>query len=68
MSQESLQTMIMQKFWGVKEVYYGMVQVVNSPNPTRTPRVKVRGSKAGEVKTLYVVFHKVRSYHNARLF
>ena len=36
MSQENLQTMIMQKkkfffFWGggVKEVYYGIVQVVN---------------------------------------
>ena len=30
MSQEDLQTMIMQNFWGVKEVYYGIVQVVNS--------------------------------------
>ena len=29
MSQENLQTMIMQNFWGVKEVYYGIVQVVN---------------------------------------
>ena len=29
MSQEKLQTMIMQKFWGVIEVYYGIVQVVN---------------------------------------
>ena len=29
MSQENLQTIIMQKFWGVKEVYYGIVQVVN---------------------------------------
>ena len=28
-SQENLQTMIMQNFWGVKEVYYGIVQVVN---------------------------------------
>ena len=24
MSQENLQTMIMQNFWGVKEVYYGI--------------------------------------------
>ena len=32
MSQENLQTMIMQNFFGgggVKEVYYGIVQVVN---------------------------------------
>ena len=29
MSQEKLQTMIMRNFWGVKEVYYGIVQVVN---------------------------------------
>ena len=29
MSQENLQTMIMQNFLGVKEVYYGIVQVVN---------------------------------------
>ena len=29
MCQENLQTMIMQNFWGVKEVYYGIVQVVN---------------------------------------
>ena len=28
-SQEKLQTMIMQNFWGVKEVHYGIVQVVN---------------------------------------
>ena len=32
MSQENLQTMIMQNFWGVKEVYYGIVQVVNCNN------------------------------------
>ena len=29
MSQEKLQTMIIQNFWGVKEVYYGIVQVEN---------------------------------------
>ena len=29
MSQENLQTVIMQNFWGVKEVDYGIVQVVN---------------------------------------
>ena len=29
MSQENLQTMIMQNFWEVKEVYYWIVQVVN---------------------------------------
>ena len=29
MSQEKLQTMVMQKFWGVIEVYCGIVQVVN---------------------------------------
>ena len=29
MSQENLQTMIMQTFWGVKEEYYGIVQVMN---------------------------------------
>ena len=29
MSQEKLQTMSMQKFWGVKEVHYGIVQVVS---------------------------------------
>ena len=29
MSQENLQTMIMQNFWGLKEMYYGIVQVVN---------------------------------------
>ena len=29
MSQEKLQTMSMQNFGGVKEVHYGIVQVVN---------------------------------------
>ena len=29
MSQEKLQTMVMQKFWGIIEVYYGIVQVLN---------------------------------------
>ena len=29
MPQENLQTMIMQNFLGVKEVYYGIVQVVS---------------------------------------
>ena len=29
MSQENLQTMITQNFGGLKEVYYGIVQVVN---------------------------------------
>ena len=29
MSQEKLQTMVMQTFWLVIEVYYGIVQVVN---------------------------------------
>ena len=32
MSQEKLQTMSMQNFWGVKEVHYGIVQVVNGNN------------------------------------
>ena len=32
MSQEKLQTMSMQNFWGVKEVHYGIVQVVNQLN------------------------------------
>ena len=31
MSQEKLQTMVMQKFWGLIEVHYGIVQVVNFP-------------------------------------
>ena len=30
MSQEKLQTMVMKKFWGVIEVYFGIVQVVNT--------------------------------------
>ena len=30
MSQEKLQTMSMQNVWGVKEVHYGIVQVVNA--------------------------------------
>ena len=30
MSQEKLQTMRMQNFGGVKEVHYGIVQVVNT--------------------------------------
>ena len=29
MSQEKLQTIVVQKFWGVLKVYYGIVQVVN---------------------------------------
>ena len=33
MSQENLQTMIMQNFWGLKEGYYGIVQLVNSTFP-----------------------------------
>ena len=32
MSQEKLQTMVMQKFWGVIEAYYWIVQGVNGPN------------------------------------
>ena len=36
MSQENLQTMIMQNFWGVKEVYYGIVQVVNCVKQLRS--------------------------------
>ena len=36
MSQENLQTMTMQNFWGVKEVYYGIVQVVNAPQYEHT--------------------------------
>ena len=30
MPQEKLQTMVMQTFWGAIEVYYGIVQVVNT--------------------------------------
>ena len=30
MSQAKFQTMSMQNFWGVKEVHYGIVQVVNA--------------------------------------
>ena len=30
MSREKLQTMSMQNFWGIKEVHYGIVQVVGS--------------------------------------
>ena len=37
MSQENLQTMIMQNFGGVKEVYYGIVQVVNEKNWLKKP-------------------------------
>ena len=33
MSQEKLQTMVTQTFWGVIEVYYGIVQVVNTDLP-----------------------------------
>ena len=33
MSQEKLQTMVMQKSWGVIEVYYGILQVVNCDFP-----------------------------------
>ena len=33
MSQEKLQTMSMQNFWGVKEVHYGIVQVENEKYP-----------------------------------
>jgi len=29
MSQEKSKTMLMQNFWGVKEVFYGIVQVGN---------------------------------------
>ena len=32
MSQEKLQTVVLQKFWGIIEVYYGIVQAVNSPS------------------------------------
>ena len=32
MPQEKLQTMVKQRFWGVLEVYYGIVQVVNTQN------------------------------------
>ena len=39
MSQENLQTMIMQSFWGVKEVYYGIVQAVNYESPRVQTRV-----------------------------
>ena len=38
MSQENFQTMIMQNFWGVKEVYYGIVQAVNGRSMGGGPR------------------------------
>ena len=34
MSQEKLQTISMQNFWGVKEVHYGIVQVLNLDLPS----------------------------------
>ena len=40
MSQEKLQTMSMQNFGGVKEVHYGIVQVVNSPFATNDHMVE----------------------------
>ena len=47
MFQENLQIMIMQNFGGVKEVYYGIVQVVNEENKNVTPAhmncIKFRG-------------------------
>ena len=36
MSQEKLQTMSMQNFGGVKEVHYGIVQVVNGGTTATT--------------------------------
>ena len=37
MSQEKSKTMPTQIFWGVKEVYYGNVQVENSARPRKIP-------------------------------
>ena len=45
MSQEKLQTMVKQKSWGVMEVYYGIVQVVNS-------------GVAGEISLSDIITHK----------
>ena len=36
MSQENLQTVILQKVWGLEEVYYGIVQVLNKSRRTLT--------------------------------
>ena len=46
MSQEKLQTMSMQNFWGVKEVHYGIVQVVNGMlvHHRVTPSIKFAGT------------------------
>ena len=51
MSQEKLQTMSIQNFWGLKEVYYGIVQVVNCYFKMVAPsalvfRPLVKGSEA----------------------
>ena len=51
MSQENLQTTIMQIFLGLKEVYYGIVQVVNKKIPKLTfPALVLR-------VTLYDLIH-----------
>ena len=44
MSQEKLQTMVMQTFWGVIEVYYGIVQVVNTGFESMTSVTTGRGA------------------------
>ena len=40
MSQEKLHTMVMQKSWGVIEVYYGIVQVANYKLPIAGAGIK----------------------------
>ena len=43
MSQEKLQTIVTQTFWGVIEVYYGIVQVVKilSGSASRGPGIEM---------------------------
>ena len=53
MSQEKLQTMSMQNFGGVKEVHYGIVQVVNGEDNVFTFMLENNSAKRKAVSHCY---------------
>ena len=57
MSQENLQTMLMQSFWGVKEVHCGIVQVVNTANVVIFTLLFCRGPRGIILKCVPHVQH-----------
>ena len=56
MSKEKLQTMSMQNFGGVKEVHYGIVQVVNYCRKPKLSYALIQEYSASAGKTINIQF------------